>query len=262
VDVDAYLARIGIGRPLGPSLRALADLQLAHLLTVPFENLDIVSGVPISLEREALFDKIVSRNRGGFCYELNGLFGSLLTELGYRVTMLSARTVDDVEGTLGPEYDHLVLRVDLEEPWLVDVGFGDSVRVPVPLRSDVVLDDPLGRAYRLDVSGDDWDLTERPAEAEGDGVVGEPRPDGAWTIKFRFTLIPRTLPDFAATCRWQETQSPWFTEHRFCSIARPDGRLTLMDDRLITRSGAERTERPVDEADVRGVLRDRFGFVL
>jgi N-hydroxyarylamine O-acetyltransferase len=264
MDVDRYLGRIDADPPPPtPSIDALVDLQVRHLLAVPFENLDIPAGIPISLAPEAMFDKVVSRRRGGFCYELNGLFGLLLRDLGYRVTMLSARTVDGVHGAEGPEFDHLVLRVDLDEPWLVDVGFGDSFRTPMPLRDDVEHTDPLGRTYRFEVRGDDWDLRERLTDdAEAPDVVDGLGPDAEWRTQFRFTLRPRELADFEATCRWQQTDSPFFTGHRFCTLATPDGRRTLMDDRLIVRHAGTRTERPVTEDEVPGLLLDRFGVAL
>src|SRR5258707_11985301 len=111
MDVAAYLERIGYTGPLAPSAGALRALHLAHLYTVPFENLDIGLGRPLSLALPALFDKIVTRRRGGFCYELNGLFGWLLQSLGYSVTYLSARVYSPA-GTLGPEFDHLTLWVE------------------------------------------------------------------------------------------------------------------------------------------------------
>ncbi|HLA16017.1 MAG TPA: arylamine N-acetyltransferase [Candidatus Limnocylindrales bacterium] len=249
MDVDAYLTRIGLARPAAPTAQALADLQVAHLLTVPFENLDIVAGVPITLAVDALFDKIVRRLRGGFCYELNGLFAVLLESLDYRVTRLSARTIDGDDGAEGPEFDHLVLRVDLDEPWLADVGFGDSFRTPIPLRPNDVHVDLLGRSYQLVVNGNDWDLQERPT------------PDADWTTSFRFSLVPRNLADFEDTCRWQQSDSPHFTQHRFCSIATVDGRRTIMDDRFITTSRGERTERMLEESEVAELLDELFGIV-
>ena len=85
-------------------------MHRAHLLAVPFENLDIHLGRPISLDQDALFGKIVTRRRGGFCYELNGLFALLLRELGFEVTLLSAG-VARADGGFGPEFDHLTLLV-------------------------------------------------------------------------------------------------------------------------------------------------------
>ena len=89
--VDDYLTRIGATRPVAADLQALRDLQLAHLLAVPFENLSIHLGEPIVLDRADLVTKVVRKHRGGFCYELNGAFAGLLTALGFRVSMLSAR---------------------------------------------------------------------------------------------------------------------------------------------------------------------------
>jgi N-hydroxyarylamine O-acetyltransferase len=185
----------------------------------------------------------VLRRRGGFCYELNGLFARLLEALGYRVTLLSAQVVHD-DGRESHEYDHLTLRVDLDEPWLVDVGFGDAFRDPMPLRPDSEFVDELGRTYRLSVDGEVWEL--------GD----EERP------QYRFTLAPRTFDEFEPMCRWQQTESPWFTGHRMCTIATPDGRWTLLDDRLIHHAGRTRTEREVYEAEVPELLSSLFGIDL
>src|ERR1051325_8331232 len=117
----AYLARIG-AEPGPATAETLHALQLAHLTTVPFENLSIHLGEPIPLTEDALYDKIVERRRGGFCYEVNGLFAALLTHLGYSLTMHEVRVYWN--GRLGVPFDHLALRVELDRPWLVDVGFG------------------------------------------------------------------------------------------------------------------------------------------
>jgi len=208
---------------------------------VPFENLDIVAGVPVSIEPDAIWDKVVRRRRGGFCYELNGLFARLLGALGYRVTMLSAEVIH-ADGREGHDYDHLTLRVDLDAPWLVDVGYGDCFRDPMPLRADSAFVDALGRTYRLRVDGDLWELS----DDEGP--------------QYRFTLAPRALAEFEPMCRWQQTESPWFTGHRMCTIATEGGRRTLLDDRLIVHSGGERTEREVGDAEVPGLLASLFGI--
>ena len=116
MDIDAYLERIGAPPPAAVTLDALAELVLAHLYSVPFENLDIAAGRRLSVDVEAIHDKIVTRRRGGFCYELNGLFAGLLRELGYDVTLLAAEVPEPRDG--GPRHDraHLVLLVDLDGP--------------------------------------------------------------------------------------------------------------------------------------------------
>ena len=137
MNVAAYLDRIQYRGALPPDHATLAALHVAHLRTVPFENLDIHLGIPIVLDLDRLFEKIVLKRRGGFCYELNGLFGALLTALGFQVTLLSARVVGD-DGALGPEFDHMLLQVDCPADgdsvlWLADVGFGDSCSSPLRL---------------------------------------------------------------------------------------------------------------------------------
>src|SRR5262245_26694734 len=130
MDIEAYLKRIDYRGARTPTAETLRALHVAHLRTVPFENLSIHTGEPIVLEDEALFVKIVERRRGGFCYEANGLFAALLRALGFNVTMLSAGVANPEEG-FGPDFDHMALMVTLDERWLVDVGFGDSFREPL-----------------------------------------------------------------------------------------------------------------------------------
>ena len=132
MDIDAYLDRINYHGSRAVNSETLRELQVAHLLAVPFENLSIHAHEPIVLDDEALFTKIVTKRRGGFCYEANGLFAALLRELGFDVVMLSAG-VANAEGGFGPDFDHMALMVTLDERWLVDVGFGDSFREPLLL---------------------------------------------------------------------------------------------------------------------------------
>ena len=162
---------------LGATARGLADLHLAHLLAVPFENLSIHTSERIHLDVDWLFDKLVTRRRGGFCYELNGLFAELLRALGHRVDLLAARVVR-ADGTLGIPFDHMCLRVD--DVWLTDVGFGDSFITPLRLdtqeaqhdgrRSFRILDDGGGVHFLEDAGRRVYafELTPRG--------VGEPRP--------------------------------------------------------------------------------------
>jgi len=126
MHIQAYLDRIDYRGPLEPTAETLQALQVAHLLAVPVENLNIGMGWPIVLDQEALFEKIVVRRRGGFCYELNGLFAALLRALGFEVTMLSAG-VARAAGGFGPEFDHLTLLVR----GMGDGGWGLGIRLPI-----------------------------------------------------------------------------------------------------------------------------------
>jgi N-hydroxyarylamine O-acetyltransferase len=256
MDGAAYLDRIGAQRPAEPTLDALAELTVAHLYAVPFENLDIAAHRPLSLEPDVLFDKIVVRRRGGFCYELNGLFARLLRELGFSVTLLAGQVFDPSTGVPGPERAHLVLLVELDGSWLVDVGWGEAYRRPFAFRAGNEHVDPAIAAYRLEQVGDGrWQVLER----HDDSLETDLRPSAGWRIAYRFPLTPHELADFVETCRWQETESPFFTSRRFCTIATPDGRQTLMDDRLIVRQAGTRTERRVDDDEVPVLLEELFG---
>jgi N-hydroxyarylamine O-acetyltransferase len=240
MDTAAYLKRIGYTGPRAPSLETLRALQLAHLYTVPFENLDIQRGRPLSLDGAALFDKIVTRRRGGFCYELNGMFRGLLRELGFRVTMLSAEVAHEAGG-FSAAFDHLTLRVDLDEPWLADVGFGDSFREPP----------------RLGGSGGEYRVIE-----EGGYRVLQ-RFDATWRPQYRFTLEPHVLEDFAARCVYHQTSpDSHFTQNRICTLATPEGRITISGMRLIVSAGGAKTERVLaDQAECAAILRETFGVV-
>jgi N-hydroxyarylamine O-acetyltransferase len=110
----------------------LRGIHRAHQLAVPFDNLDVQLRLPVAMDLEACFDKIVRRRRGGWCYELNGVMGWALTQIGYRVTRLSAGVMREHQGDaqLG---NHLCLLVELDAPYLVDVGFGGSLLEPLPM---------------------------------------------------------------------------------------------------------------------------------
>ena len=249
MDTQAYLQRINYAGPLTHSAETLRQLQVAHLLHVPFENLSIHSSEPILLEDEALFAKIVSRRRGGFCYELNGLFAALLRALGFDVSMLSGQ-VANAEGIYGRDFDHMTLMVTLAERWLVDVGFGDSFLEPLPLEepSEQVQGD---RAYRVVREGTHFVLMQRPRKEE-------------WKPQYRFTLKSYQYPDYAEMCRYHQTSSEsHFTRARICSRATPEGRISLSGLRFIETAGAKRQERILTNEEEYGtILRDQFGVLM
>lgn len=122
MDLSAYLTRIGYSDDVRPDLATLRALHSAHLRAIPYENLDVQLGRPLTTSPEAAYRKIVEQGRGGWCYEMNGLFGWALTQAGFQVTRLAARG--------GEPASHLVLRVDLDEPWIADVGYSDGPHAP------------------------------------------------------------------------------------------------------------------------------------
>ena len=248
MNVAAYLRRINYDGPTQPTAETLRDLHRAHLLAVPFENLDIHLGREIVLEAERLYAKVVERRRGGFCYELNGAFAGLLRALGFQVEMLAAG-VGRADGSFGPLFDHMALLVELGEPWLADVGFGEGFREPLRLDDEGEQAQAFG-SYRVRRDGE-WRILER---RDGD----------AWRPEYRFTLQPYEYADYAEMCRYHQT-SPQssFTQKRVCTLATSQGRVTLSNNRLITTKGNERDERQLtDELEIAAILRDQFGVVL
>ena len=249
MDVAAYLERIRYTGLTTPDLECLFQIHRAHLLAVPFENLDISQKRQIVCDEEAFVRKIVEERRGGFCYEMNGAFAALLRSLGFRVTLLSAR-VSHADGSGGPEFDHLALRVDLDEAWLADVGFGELFLEPLRLRTGVE-QEQAGRKFRI--------------VAENESLhVERTLPNGAWKREYSFTLQPRELSEFAAMCHYHQTsaESP-FTRKRVCTIATAEGRVTLSDMKLIVTRGDRREEQVIEsEHEWRDVLKSQFGVVL
>jgi N-hydroxyarylamine O-acetyltransferase len=255
-DPAAYLARLAYTGRLVPDAQTLTDLQLAHLTAVPFENLDIHWRRPIQLGLPELYAKIVTQRRGGFCYELNGLFAWLLASLGFNVSLLSARVYGD--NGPGPEFDHLTLLVQLEEPWLADVGFGDSFLQPLRFRLDEEQAQANGR-YRLLADGADMTLWRRQPDQEWtlqEWTLQE------WTPQYRFSTRPRQLSDFAAMCHYHQTSpNSSFTRRRVCSRVTPDGRITLTDSQLIvTHSGSRQETAVAGAAEFAALLRQQFGI--
>ncbi|GLZ52935.1 N-hydroxyarylamine O-acetyltransferase [Actinomycetospora sp. NBRC 106378] len=230
VDVTAYLGRIGARED--DDLATLAD---RHFRSVPFENLSIHLGEPIELAPEALFDKIVHRRRGGFCYELNGLFGWLLDELGHDVAFLGA-VVHTPKGDTAP-LAHLALQVD---GLLVDVGFGDF---PVP---PAALDRPSTHV-----------------DPQPDGDVEVRGPDGR--PGYRLERRVRSRDDFGPTCFWTATHpDSGFTHGPTCSLPTADGgRVTMAGARrIVTAADGTRSENDLPDDEALVAYRDLFGIVL
>ncbi len=245
MKVRAYLQRIAYSGPVAPNADTLRRLHRAHLLNVPFENLDIAWRRNIRVDQQAFIRKIVEERRGGFCYELNGAFAALLQALGFRVTLLSAR-VPRADGSEGPEYDHLTLRVDLDEAWLADVGFGDCFVEPLKLVIGIE-QEQFGQVFRI---------------IEQQKSLRLEKHEGDWKAQYVFDNKARVLEEFASMCRYHQTseQSP-FTQKRICSRLTPDGRLTLSEMRLIeTRDRVRKEQALMSEEEWFAVLEEKFGI--
>ena len=189
MDVQAYFDRVGFKGMARPDLATLRALHRGHALSISYENMDVQLGRPVTTDPAAAFEKIVRRGRGGWCYEMNGVLGAVLDDIGFKVTRLAGGVMRSMRGddAVG---NHLVLKVDLPEgPWIADVGFGDGSRDPFPLREGPIACD--GYDYSLDkVDADWWRLTNHP-------LGGAPN--------FDFTLEPAAPALLAAKCHELQT---------------------------------------------------------
>ncbi len=245
MNLDAYLARIGYGGSLEPTLGTLRDLHRAHLLTIPYENLDIHLGRTLLLNETEIFDKLVTRRRGGWCFEMNGLFAWALRELSFEVRLLGA-IVERVESSVR-KTDHLALLVVLDEPYLCDVGFGDGLLEPLPLRAGSYRQGFLD--YELTYEDETWRFHNQPhGAARG----------------FSFTLEPRTLDSFAEMCHTLQTSpKSGFVRVTVCERFHAKGYSVLRGATLQEVTAAGTRERVLESADdFSAVLRERFGLEL
>ncbi|GIP26843.1 arylamine N-acetyltransferase [Paenibacillus sp. J23TS9] len=245
----AYLQRIGYDGKVEPTASVLASLQEHHIHHVPYENLDILNGVPLSLAIEDLYDKIVVRQRGGYCFELNALFGWLLQELGFEVTHYFARFWRD-EPNPPPMRRHHILRVEADgNSYLCDVGVGGIVPVQ-PLQLTAGIDQQLGEeCYRL----------------ETDPIFGwmlnEPK-HGAWSRIYSFTEEPQLLQDYEMASYWCEyAPESIFKKSAMMFIRTPEGRNTLAGDefRIFTSTGVD-TFVPKNPEEYQQALHTYFGI--
>ncbi|GJM29300.1 MAG: acetyltransferase [Cyclobacteriaceae bacterium] len=245
--VQEYLNRIQYHRQVDPNYHNLKNIHQAHLYNVPFENLDIQWNIPFSLDLKHLKNKVIRKYRGGFCYELNYLFGNLLQELGFEVKYLSARVFDD-KGQPGPEFDHMTLLVKADKICLADVGFGGKSFIqPLILATDRVQADVAGR-YRIDKLG----LNEFRLNFSTDAMVFQPLYD--------FNVTPEPIDHFLPQCIWKETnECSHFVRNKICTLATIDGRKSLLNKEFTIRKGDQKVTRELESIEQETeVLRKHF----
>lgn len=256
-QLDAWLARLGIAAPPSPTLQALDTVLAAHLASIPFENLDPLLRRPVRIDLDAVFDKLVTRRRGGYCFELNTLLAAGLGALGYVVTPLAARVRWGVPDDVPTMTSHMLLRVEVaHRSYLVDVGFGG----PTPFR-----------AMPLSEPGDDgfpYRLAPSPAQAAASAFHSydlQARGDAGWIPVYRFDLTPQPSIDFVAR-NWYVSTHPDSVFLQRLMAARTDGgtRVTLANGELAERApdGSVRRKQLQHADAVVQALSDRFGILL
>jgi N-hydroxyarylamine O-acetyltransferase len=245
-QLDRYFARIGYRGPRDATLATLRALHRAHLLAIPYENLDIHLGRQITLDPEATFTKLVDERRGGWCFEMNGLFGRVLETLGFDMRYLSGAVGRATSGWRA-QGNHLVLLVRLDRPWIADVGFGDGFLTPLPLEPGTYSQGFL--RYQVARDGPRWTVHSH----EFGGAEG-----------FDFTLTARTLDQFGMQCRELQTSpESSFVKATVCERFVSHGLVMLRGAVLReVRAGNVTTHIVQDATEYDRVLRERFDLAI
>ncbi|PSW20822.1 hypothetical protein C9I98_08265 [Photobacterium sanctipauli] len=246
MNTQAFFERIGYEGDATPSLAALATLQKQFLLAVPFENLYIRRKLPLDLSPEGVFDKIINNQRGGVCFESNALFHDLLVDLGFTVQFIGAE-MNTGEPFAGKR-NHMALIVTIDGArYLADVGNGRDYGEPIPVDA-VAVTEGEDTQYKVDDFEDIKALY----------MLGE---EGKWVPRYIFADVPWQREDFAGASHYVQTSpDSWFTQKTLVSMRKPDGRMTLTDDALITTVGADKREEAINEQAIPSLLRELFGL--
>lgn len=223
-------------------------LHRQHLLTVPFENLDVHYRRLFDLKPANVYDKVVNRRRGGFCYEVNSLFNELLKSIGFKTRIISGKVVTDL-GAPGPEYDHMAIIIKLDKEYIADVGFGDLFVEPLEIRSGVQFD---GRKYFK-------------IEEEGDELCIRMSDDNQnFDRKYTFTMTETPLHLFEAPCHDKQINpDSHFVRNTICTVLTGSGRITVYNDKFTETMKYQKMQRSIqDDDDLRTILRTRFGIEI
>ena len=249
MNISAYLSRIGLeADDLEAGDETLRILQRKHLLTVPFENLDIHWKRPIELDTEKFYAKVVEEKRGGFCYELNGFFHELLLSLGFNTRLISARVFNGTKH--GPEFDHAAIIVTIgDDEYLADVGFGDFTSEPLRFSLGVEQQDLVGIFVIRRFDEEYFEVAKR----DGD----------KWKSQYIFKDVARDLSDFAEMCDFQQySPESHFTKSKVCSILTENGRKTLSDKKFIVTVDGQKTEIEVEsDTEFEQILAREFQII-
>lgn len=245
-QLDLYCGRIGVAPHGAADYEHLVALHFAHIQSIVFENLDVHLGRPIEIDVPVIFDKIIRRGRGGFCYELNALFGSLLSSLGYDVSVHAARVV--TSGSRWIPFGHICLTVNCEEKSrLVDVGFGNSFQRPLEIGREGEQADE-GGTHILSAVEEGWLLSSR--------IYGD-----SFDPEYRFDLTPRHLDDFRERCAWTQTDpTSGFTRNIIATQPNAKGRRTVLGLELREFIDGKSQERAISADERAHILVADFGL--
>ncbi|MGV3244920.1 arylamine N-acetyltransferase [Staphylococcus sp. 11261D007BR] len=220
------------------------------MLTIPFENIDVQNGVPISLEIEDLYDKIVHRHRGGYCYELNVFFKAFIEHHGFN-SVMAAATIHTPSGGRSLNGSHMALITTIDDDkYVTDVGFGDlpTKAMPITESGDATVTDVNG-TYRA-VLEDEYVFVQKyePEQEE-------------WDTKYHLEYKARTLDDFSYNIYYnQHDPNSTFVKRLLVTMPTEDGRITMSQDHFTKQTKGNKEKIDVTADNYRDILREHFGI--
>jgi len=250
MNTNEYLNRIKFLGTIKTDLNTLSQIHQNHIFNIPFENLDIQNYKKLKLDEKSLYNKVVKCKRGGFCYELNYLFLSLLMNLGFDAKMISARIFDNEK--LGPKFDHMAIIVCLEnELWLADVGFGDLFIRPLRIDKGIQQPDELN-IFKVDFLNEESYLLSKSENGTD------------FKKKYVFNTKERKLEQFLPQCELkQQSSDSYFVQNKVCTIAQKNGRKTIFNSKYIEKTNGKKTELAIETKEQeRKILEQEFNIIL
>lgn len=235
-DLDAYLERINYSGDKNTSEETLRKLHIAHTFNVPFENLDVFYKRPVRLDEASLYRKIVKNRRGGYCFEMNGIFSAALKRIGFKVSNLLARVaIDDRYYT--PKTHQVILVETENKRWLADVGFGNDGMIAPLLIEENIDQKQFAHVYRM-------------IKDTTFGYVLQKKEEDKYRSLYAFTLEECYPEDFEMSNHYTATfPESFFIKMRFCTMPTKEGRITLVDNQLKISKNGFTEERPVKNND-------------
>lgn len=254
MDIQTYLDRIHVGGITAPDLATLETLHQQHLLHIPFENIDIQNKIPISLDPEAVYNKVVRNRRGGYCYELNSLFCRLLRQSGYQVEMIACRVSRGHD--FGAAFDHMALLVYLDNHiYLADVGFGSFTMKPLLLTTEREQYDGRERFQIRDygmIDGERYYAAEKSRQGRSQRAA-----------VYIFSCTPHAIQAFEEMNRWQQTHpGSHFVQNFICSKPTEQGRISMINHYFTETEAGRKKQRIVDDAERSLLLQQYFDITL
>lgn len=250
MNIEEYIDRIGYDGNISCDINCLKSLHRKHVMTIPFEALDVQLKRKIDLNLERIYKKVIIDKRGGYCYELNFLFHSFLTSIGFKSSLISARIFDD--GSYGPEFDHMSIVVSLQDLWLVDVGYGDLFIEPIKIYPRIIQNDRFKKYKIENIDNVNFLLLESLKDMTD------------FQSRYMFDLKSREIGDFEEQNHIKQFSSEsYFVKNRICTLATKDGRKTVLNDVFKVKTGDQVHKRIIKgENDFVYLLASEFNIKI